>query len=105
MNKNVGMVDRAARFAIGPALVLLGYSRLCGQEGRLSWGLLPLVAGVSMIQSAVTRVCPMSAMLGIDSRTTEEKIRDKNIDVEKDLTSLASFQTRMAALEKLEPQM
>jgi hypothetical protein len=105
MNTNVGMIDRVARFAIGPALVLLGYSRLCGQEGRRSWGLLPIVAGVSMIQSAVTRVCPMSALLGIDTRTAEEKVQDKNIDLEKDLTQLASFQTRMAALERLEPQM
>jgi hypothetical protein len=67
MKENVGTRDRIFRSAVGPALMALGYTRLGGRAGRLA-GLATMVAGVLTIESAITRVCPANAMLGIDTR-------------------------------------
>jgi hypothetical protein len=75
MKENVGKLDRAIRSVAGPGLIFLGYSRLGGQEGR-PVGLLAMLAGVGLIESAITRVCPMSALLGIDTRSDREVIQD-----------------------------
>ena len=77
MKENVGSIDRAARSVLGPAMLVLGYSSLGGGKGK-PLGLLTMMAGVSLIESAITRVCPLSALLGIDTRSTQEKIRDRN---------------------------
>jgi hypothetical protein len=66
MKENVGTVDRVLRSVAGPALVVIGYSRLGGREGRPA-GLAALTAGVLMIESAITRVCPVNALVGIDT--------------------------------------
>jgi hypothetical protein len=67
MKENVGTADRALRSLVGPALLGAGYARLGGREGRTA-GLTAMIAGALIIESAITRVCPVNAMLGIDTR-------------------------------------
>lgn len=76
MKENVGRADRAARGVLGPALMSLGYGRLGGREGQAA-GLLTMVSGAVLIESAVTRVCPINALLGIDTRSSAERARDE----------------------------
>jgi hypothetical protein len=77
MEKNVGRADQVARMVAGPALLILGYTRMGGSEGR-PLGLLAMMSGVGLIESAITRVCPASALLGIDTRSTKQKVADRN---------------------------
>ena len=67
MRENVGGADRARRSVAGPALVALGLTRLGAREGRLP-GLLALVLGALTTETAITRVCPLNAVLGLDTR-------------------------------------
>jgi uncharacterized membrane protein len=67
MKENVGTTDRVVRSVLGPALLVLGYRRLGARRGRLA-GLATMIAGTLVIESAVTRVCPLHAALGIDTR-------------------------------------
>jgi uncharacterized membrane protein len=67
MKENVGTTDRVVRSVLGPALLVLGYRRLGARRGRLA-GLATMIAGTLVIESAVTRVCPLNAALGIDTR-------------------------------------
>lgn len=76
MRENVGRKDRVIRSVLGPGMVAVGYSRLGGKEGR-PLGLLMMMAGVSVSESAITRVCPLSALFGIDSRSPAEVARDR----------------------------
>ncbi len=75
MKENVGTVDRAARSIVGPALVALGYTRWGGDEGR-PLGLLAMMGGVTIIESAITRVCPINGLLGLDTREPELAQKD-----------------------------
>lgn len=71
MKENVGKVDRLARWVVGPALMALGYARWGGNRGE--WGGLgAMLSGTLLLESAVTRVCPMNAVLGIDTRRPEQ---------------------------------
>jgi hypothetical protein len=76
MKENVGRVDQVARGLAGPALIGLGYRRLGGRRGRML-GLAAMMGGALVVESAVTRVCPLSALLGIDSRSQAERARDR----------------------------
>jgi hypothetical protein len=67
MKENVGPEDRAVRMLVGPALMALGYTRLGGRAGELA-GLAAMIGGALVIESAITRVCPLNALLGIDTR-------------------------------------
>ena len=67
MQENVGSRDRIMRSIVGPLLMGIGLTRLGGREGR-SLGLTAIVAGALVIESAVTRVCPLNHALGIDTR-------------------------------------
>jgi hypothetical protein len=67
MKENVGTADQALRAVTGPALMALGYTRLGGHEGRTA-GLAMIIAGVLLLESAITRVCPVNSLLGIDTR-------------------------------------
>lgn len=67
MHENVGTLDRTARLVAGPLLMGLGATKLGGRHGRTR-GLLALVAGALVLESAVTRVCPINRLLGIDTR-------------------------------------
>ncbi|HET9932192.1 MAG TPA: DUF2892 domain-containing protein [Polyangiaceae bacterium] len=69
MHENVGNTDRWLRVAVGGALVLGAVSSL-GARRAFGPGLL-LATGALLIETALTRVCPMSAALGVDSRDWE----------------------------------
>jgi len=75
MKENVGRADRIVRSIIGPALMLLGYGPLGAYKGR-GLGLLAVVGGALIVESAITRVCPVSNLLGVDTRTEHERRRD-----------------------------
>lgn len=75
MKENVGTKDRLARSIVGPALMALGYSRWGGHRGQLG-GLTAIVSGALLIESAITRVCPINGALGIDTREQELIQRD-----------------------------
>jgi uncharacterized membrane protein len=77
MKENVGSNDRTLRSIVGPALILIGYTFMGGYRGRLK-GLLTMMAGTAVADSAITRVCPLSAVLGIDSRDPWEQVRDRS---------------------------
>ena len=66
MRENVGGADRVTRAAAGPALLALGYGRWGGASGSLS-GLLAMLAGALITETAITRVCPLNEALGIDT--------------------------------------
>ncbi len=70
MLENVGKTDRWVRTAVGSSLVLLGawHSRRGGLASALALG-----AGAMLLESAVTRVCPVNSWLGVDTRGQEEK--------------------------------
>ena len=82
MKENVGRIDRMIRFVVAPALAGFGYTRLGGNKGRLP-GLAAMIVGVMIFESAVTRVCPVSALLHLDTRTTRERTRDLRASLEK----------------------
>ena len=66
MRENVGGADRALRAVAGPALLALGYARLGGGSGRLP-GLLAMLGGALITETAITRVCPLNEAMGIDT--------------------------------------
>jgi hypothetical protein len=67
VQENVGGNDLTIRWLLGPALLLLGLTALGARRGRPG-GLLALVAGTSVVESAITRTCPLNHVLGIDTR-------------------------------------
>lgn len=67
MKENVGTTDRVLRSIVGPALLALGYTRLRGSAGKPA-GLAAIVGGALVLESAITKTCPLNAMLGIDTR-------------------------------------
>lgn len=75
MTENVGRTEQIIRGAGAVALLAVGYTALGAREGRLP-GLLTLVAGAIVLETAVSRVCPLSAAIGIDTRTSRERLDD-----------------------------
>ena len=66
MRENVGGADRAMRALAGPALMLLGYTKWGGGEGA-PVGLLLMLGGALVTETAITRVCPLNEALGVDT--------------------------------------
>ncbi len=66
MRENVGGADRAFRAVAGPALIVFGLTKLGGSRGA-PLGLLALVGGALLAETAVTRVCPVNEALGVDT--------------------------------------
>ena len=66
MKENVGGADRIVRAVAAPVLIALGYTRLGGNRGALP-GVLAIVTGALLAETAITRVCPMNELLGIDT--------------------------------------
>jgi len=66
MRENVGGADRTMRMVVGPGLLVLGYAALGGSRGRLP-GLLAMLAGALVTETAVTRVCPLNEAFGVDT--------------------------------------
>ena len=69
MRENVGSTDRAVRSIAGPVLLGLGLTRLGARQGRLA-GLLALIGGALITETAITRVCPLNAALNVGTRRT-----------------------------------
>ncbi|CAN5651875.1 hypothetical protein BH23GEM8_BH23GEM8_19790 [soil metagenome] len=67
MKENVGGADQLLRTVIGPALITLGLTRLGARSGSTA-GLLALLGGALLLESAITRTCPVNAALQIDTR-------------------------------------
>jgi uncharacterized membrane protein len=67
MKENVGGADQLLRTIIGPALITAGLSRFGARSGSTA-GLLALVGGALILESAITRTCPVNAALQIDTR-------------------------------------
>ncbi|HEX7240428.1 MAG TPA: DUF2892 domain-containing protein [Longimicrobiaceae bacterium] len=66
MRENVGGADRLARAVVGPVLLALGYARWGGRDGEIP-GLLAMLAGALLVETAATRVCPVNELAGVDS--------------------------------------
>lgn len=73
MKENVGKTDRLIRSVAGPALITLGYTGLGGNKGKIV-GLTTIIAGTLILESAVTKVCPVNAFLGVDTRKKKSPI-------------------------------
>jgi hypothetical protein len=65
MQENVGTIDRWVRVALGAGLVTAGLSRLTRRTAAPT-ALVGL--GALVLESALTRVCPLNALLGVDTR-------------------------------------
>lgn len=65
MQENVGNLERSLRAVAGPMLVRWGYRRLKKPRRRLL-GVVAIVGGAMVAETAMTRVCPINAALGID---------------------------------------
>jgi hypothetical protein len=68
MHENVGREDQFIRSFLGPAIMMVGFLALGGRRGKLA-GLATIVVGVLVTESAVTRVCPVNYLIGMDTRT------------------------------------
>jgi hypothetical protein len=55
------------RSLLGPGLLALGYSRLGGRRGQAG-GLLAMLTGALLTETAITRVCPVNRLLRLDTR-------------------------------------
>jgi hypothetical protein len=80
MKENVGNVDRAVRAVLGPTLIVLGYQQLRGKRVA-PLGLLAIVSGALLMETAITRVCPLNSAFGLDTRTDEERARDAGLSL------------------------
>ena len=67
VKENVGQTDQAVRAALGPMLLLAGFTLLDGKRGR-PLGLAAMVSGALITETAMTRTCPLNELLGIDTR-------------------------------------
>jgi Protein of unknown function (DUF2892) len=67
MKGNVGGFDRTLRWIAGPSLLAGGYFFLGGNRGRLP-GIAAMLGGVGLLETAITRTCPINALFGIDTR-------------------------------------
>lgn len=72
MQENVGDRDQQLRWFLGSGLVIAALGPLGAREGRLR-GLGALVGGALVIESAITRTCPVNAWLGIDTRELDQR--------------------------------
>jgi hypothetical protein len=71
MSENVGRLDRVIRGVLGPALIAGGYGLLGGRRGRCG-GLLAMLAGALVTETALTRTCALYSLLGVDSKGWDE---------------------------------
>jgi hypothetical protein len=65
MQENVGGADRVFRAIAGPGLMVAGLTMLGARKGRVP-GLTALVGGALLGETAITKVCPLNAAIGID---------------------------------------
>lgn len=74
MQENVGRIDRIARGLVGKTLAVLGAVQLRRHNPGL--GAIGIAAGAILLHSAITRVSVTYALLGLDSRSEVERLRD-----------------------------
>ncbi len=67
MQENVGRTDRIVRALASTAMIGLGLSGLF-RGRRIALSVTSLLAGVVLGETAITRVCPLNAALGVDTR-------------------------------------
>jgi hypothetical protein len=67
MKENVGSWDRILRSVAGPGLLALGYFWMRGRQGRLP-AVAAMVGGALITETALTQVCPLNRVLGVDTR-------------------------------------
>lgn len=72
MHENVGRIDRWLRFAVGGGLMLAG-TRALSSRSTLTPALL-LATGAVILDTAITRVCPLNGALGIDTRSWDDEL-------------------------------
>lgn len=65
MQENVGSTDAVARAVVGGALTYVAVRELGPQ--KLRWAAL-LALGALLVESAITRVCPVNHLLKLDTR-------------------------------------
>lgn len=86
MKENVGELDRWARVAVGTALSAAGIRKALKKKRKKSQ-LAPaalFAGGAFILESALTRVCPINAMLGIDTRKRDRKAASRDEDAPRD---------------------
>lgn len=73
MEKNVGGMDRIARFVIGPVLIVVGvaaiaglFSLAAGTTGLVLAALL-LIVGAVLTTTALTQKCPLNSLIGLNT--------------------------------------
>lgn len=74
MRENVGSWDRVLRSFLGPSLLLVGYSGLGGRRGRTG-GLAAMIVGAVLTETAITRVCPLNYVLGVNTSDRGRRLR------------------------------
>ena len=74
MKENVGKTDRLIRSIAGPALIGAGYLALGGDKGKIE-GLTAIMVGTLLTESAITKVCPVNYLLGIDTRKHHSSVK------------------------------
>jgi hypothetical protein len=74
VKENVGHADKVVRLVLGPALMGIGLGMMGGRSTTA--GLAALVAGVLVVESGITRTCPLNHLAGIDTREPELRAKD-----------------------------
>jgi Protein of unknown function (DUF2892) len=87
MRENVGRIDRMVRSVLGSSLFILG---LYERRERPGLGIASAVAGAFLLESAITRVCPLNAAFRFDTRSPTERMRDFRADVNEQSDRIAS---------------
>ncbi|MFA5517361.1 MAG: DUF2267 domain-containing protein [Desulfuromonadales bacterium] len=71
MKENVGQTDQTLRAAIGPLLLTTGYL-FGGRKGR-GKGLMTMLAGAMITETAITKTCPLNRLFGIDTTQSDRQ--------------------------------
>ncbi len=74
MRENVGRMDARIRIAAGGALAVAGIVALAR---RKLVGAPLLASGALLLDTAITHVCPVNAMLGLDTRSEAERAAEE----------------------------
>lgn len=74
MKENVGKEDQIVRTIVGISLLPLGYKKWGGENGNLI-GIGVMMFGVLLLESAVTKVCPLNKALGVNTKRDSGLVR------------------------------
>jgi uncharacterized membrane protein len=87
VKENVGRLDQIVRGVVGAGAVALALSQL---RKHPILGALGIVAGAMVTETAVTRVCPLNTALGLDTRSTQEQMRDFRTEINEESERITS---------------